>query len=66
MGCLGNLLWFIFGGAISARAGVWQAVCGVSRLWVSPLGCSALNLLLSAAFPLEKKFVMEEGQCLFW
>ncbi len=43
MGCLGNLLWFIFGGAISGLSwclagsvvlvGVLQVCCGAFPLW---------------------------------
>ena len=51
MGCLGNLLWFILGGALSGLS--W---CLAGCLWCLtiigiPVECSALSLRDLASFP---------------
>ncbi len=56
MGCLGNLLWFIFGGFISGLSWTLTGCLWCITIIGIPVGgCSALNLPRSASFRLEKE-----------
>ena len=54
MGCLGNVLWFVFGGAVSGLswclAGCLWCITVVGFRW----GCSVLNLRRFSFSPLER------------
>ena len=67
MGCLGNLLWFVFGGALSGLKLVcWPDVSGALLLWGIPIGMQCFKFASLSFFLLEKKCGMEAGRFPCW
>lgn len=66
MGCLGNLLWFIFGGAISGLSWCLAGVLWCISVVGIPVGLQCFKFASLSFFLLERKCVTEEEPVLFF
>lgn len=66
MGCLGNLLWFIFGGAVSGLSwGLMGCLWCITVVGI-PVGMQCFKFAALSFFLLERKCSMEAVQVLFF
>ena len=62
MGCLGNILWFLFGGLWTGLSWVAAGVLWCITIVVSPLGSSASSLRSLHFFHLARRLNLEEAR----
>ncbi len=61
MGCLGNCLWFIFGGLISGLSWVFVGILWCISIVGIPIGLQCFKFATLSFFPFGKEVIYDDG-----
>lgn len=64
MGCLGNFIWFIFGGFFSGLSWILAGCLWCITIIGIPIGLQCFKFASLSFFPLEKRLYMEGERAL--